>query len=820
MKFKSMLLLVMLFAVATFTLVSCDLPFGDSPDETTAAPAATTTAAATTTTASVTTTAPVTTTASVTTAPPNPFEGVALADGAFTYDGTAKALTVTGAPDGAVVTYAYAKNDAAVDAAIDAGTYTVTATISYNGESEIKTATLTINKKAVAVGATFANGTAAYTGAAMSYEAATGFDAALFNVAYTYSADMINAGEYDVTATFTLKDAANYEIDGAATATAKFVITKAPIDLSAVAFPAAGTNYFKGTAFDFEVLNLPAGVAVAYTYTLDGAAADALLNVGTYTVTATFTSANYEIAADSAITAEFTILKALADMSGITLADQSLAYTGAALEYVVAGLPAGVDAVITYKQADAAASPINAGTYTAVISFVSDGYTIPAEWAEKTATLVITPKDVTIAGAVFEGDAFVYDGSTKTYAPVTGYDSTIFNVTYAIEGDQVNAGSFTATATFALVDAANYNLVGETTMTATYTIAKAKATIGTIADGGDVYNGEAKKHEAATGYDAAIFNVTYTYSGNMTDAGEYTVTATFTLKDAANYEIEGETAVTAKFVITPKKVAVGATMAGASYVYDATEKAYNEAIGFDAAIFDVAYTVSGDRVKAGSFTVTATFTVKSANYEIDGENTVSATYEIAKADIEVTVSFPEANTGVYNGSAHVYEIVDLPEGLTVSYEASGNMTDAGTYTVTATIKKDENYNAKVVVGEYTITPKEVSIADAAPAWNVDGADQFANGYAYKTDGETACSMVLANEADLAAKGLAVTYATTLLPSTSFETEKDVVAPVTAYGTYKTVATFTALNGNYKLVGDATMEIVWGVYDDVWSPLVK
>ena len=259
-----MLLLVMVLILGTFVLSSCDAvggvmdgvggvvdgvvdKLGDVPvigdiigKDTTTEATVTTTAPVTTTEPAATTTAPVTTTEPV--EPADPFENVALADGNYTYDGEAKALAVVGAPEGAVITYAYAKDGAAVDAAVNAGVYAVTATIEYNGDSITKTATLTIAKKAVAVGATFADGSATYTGEAMTYESATGFDADLFTVAYTYSADMIGAGEYIVTATFTLKDADNYEIDGDATVPAKFVINKAPIDLSAVAFPACSLH--------------------------------------------------------------------------------------------------------------------------------------------------------------------------------------------------------------------------------------------------------------------------------------------------------------------------------------------------------------------------------------------------------------------------------------------------------------------------------------------------------------------------------------------------------------------------------------------------
>ena len=844
MKIKSMLLLVMVLILGTFVLSSCDAvggvmdgvggvvdgvvdKLGDVPvigdiigKDTTTEATVTTTAPVTTTEPAATTTAPVTTTEPV--EPADPFENVALADGNYTYDGEAKALAVVGAPEGAVITYAYAKDGAAVDAAVNAGVYAVTATIEYNGDSITKTATLTIAKKAVAVGATFADGSATYTGEAMTYESATGFDADLFTVAYTYSADMIGAGEYIVTATFTLKDADNYEIDGDATVPAKFVINKAPIDLSAVAFPAAGTNYFKGTAYTYEVENLPAGVVATYTYVLNGAAVDELLNVGKYTVTAAFSAANYEIAADSAISAEFEILNTLADMSEIVLNELTLVYNGAKQDYVIEGLPAGIKAELSYTQDGLAANACNVGTYDVVIKFTSEGYTIPDDWKMKTAVLKIAPKKVDLTGVTFEGGAFDYDGTLKTYDPATGYDSNVFNVTYDVVGDQTNAGSFTVTATFSLIDAVNYELSGTNQLTATYTIAKAKVAIGTLADGSDVYDGTAKKHEAAEGYDADIFAVSYSYSGDMIAAGKYTVTATFKLIDEANYEIVGNASVDAEFVIAKKAVAVGATFANGSATYTGEAMTYEAATGYDASIFTVEYSYSGNMTDAGDYTVTATFKlIDENNYEIDGDATMTATFVINKADIDLSgVAFADSLGNVYTGALQTYEAATGYGALTVVYTYSADMINAGEYTVTATFSNGDNYNDATLTATYTIVAKEVSIEGIELVWNVAGADKFGKYYAFQLVEDASYAMVLVDESALAANGIIVTYTTIQLAETTFENDTVVNGAVTECGTYKTVANFAAVDGNYKLVGETSIETIWGVYIERWTPVVK
>ena len=911
MKTKFLLLLAFVLLVGTLVLTSCDISGLLGPATTTAG---NTTTAPAPTTEPVTTTVPVTTTAPVTTtvAPVDPFEDVALADGNATYNGEAKTLTVTGAPAGAVVTYAYAKDGATVDAAINVGTYTVTATVSYNGESVEKTATLTIapatvtladvtfdggsfvysgetnnyteatnlpagitvtyavegdqinvgsftvtatfaadanhklegeatktvtytitakavdmsgvifrddtaeydptvalayvaknlpdgvsatytyllngvevtemknvgvytvvanfesqdsnykipdgleeqivtftiTKKSVAVGATFADSSAVYTGAKMTYEAATGFNADIFNVVYTYTqngeaVEMKNAGEYTVTATFTLKDAVNYEIVGDAAYTATFTITKADIDLSAVAFPAAGTNYFKGEAFTYGVDNLPKGVTVTYTYTLNGAAADALLSVGTYTVTATLSADNYNIPADKAtITAEFTILNVLADMSGVKLDALSVVYDGKLQAYTIVGLPAGINTSITYTQDGLAANPVEAGVYAVAIVFSSTDYTIPADWKVKETTLTITQKEVDLSGIVFNGATFEYDGEEKTYTEATGAD--LFNVAYT-DVEMINVGTYTVTATFTLKDTKNYKLVGDDKITATFKITKKKVALeATFANGTGVYNGATQKYEAAA-FDAEKFKVIYTYSAEMVNVGEYTVTATFALTEAY-----------------------------------------------------------------------------AANHVLEGSDTLTATYTITKAEIDISgVSFVSGN-GVYTGLAHTYEAATGYGDLTVTYIYSADMINVGEYSVTATFTKDDNYMPATITVVYTITPKATSTAGLGLAWNIPaGATKVGDAYAIKkAAGSDATYAMVLDEAALAANGIKVTYTTTKLGATQYEPSTEVTAPVAEYGDYVTVATFTALNDNYTVVDSASMTITWGIYDENWTPVIK
>ena len=88
----------------------------------------------------------------VTEKPKEEFTGISMNDKTVTYDGKAQTIEVVGAPTDAKVEYTYTKAEDTVDKAIDAGTYTVTATVSKEGYNNwTKTATLTINPKTLTV---------------------------------------------------------------------------------------------------------------------------------------------------------------------------------------------------------------------------------------------------------------------------------------------------------------------------------------------------------------------------------------------------------------------------------------------------------------------------------------------------------------------------------------------------------------------------------------------------------------------------------------------------------------------------------------------
>ena len=226
--------------------------------------------------------------------------GVTFENKTVTYNGEVQALTVTGTlPDNVTVTYSS-------NGIENAGSVTITATFAtsdtnYNAP-EAMTATLTVAPRQLtftgykAVDREY-NGDTAITLTGGTLKDILSGD----EVSYTYSAEMntANAGENTVTVKITLtgKDAGNYTV--ATPATTNVTIAKATYDMSDVKFEDKSATY-NGAAQSITINGtLPAGVNVSYSG--EG------VNVGVYTVTATFTGDFDNYNAISDMTAKLTI---------------------------------------------------------------------------------------------------------------------------------------------------------------------------------------------------------------------------------------------------------------------------------------------------------------------------------------------------------------------------------------------------------------------------------------------------------------------------------------------------------------------------------
>lgn len=141
------------------------------------------------------------------------------------------------------------------------------------------------------------------------------------------------------------------------------------------------------------------------------------------------------------------------------------------------------------------------------------------------------------------------------------------------------------------------------------------------------------------------------------------------------------------------------TLSDATFSYDGTEKTVEISGELPTGVY-VQYT-DNKKTDAGVYTVTARL--------VDGDGivlkTMTATLTINKAVYDMSgVSLPDV-THAYNGTEDTPSIVGtLPEGVSVSYQTSGVIKNAGTYTVMATFVGNPNYeDIPYMTATYTVT---------------------------------------------------------------------------------------------------------------------
>ena len=125
-----------------------------------------------------------------------------------------------------------------------------------------------------------------------------------------------------------------------------------------------------------------------------------------------------------------------------------------------------------------------------------------------------------------------------------------------------------------------------------------------------------------------------------------------------------------------------------TFVYDGKSK-LPEAYYYDVSGKKIYPTVTGASINAGKYTAVAV--VGDSNYKLIGE---SQGYEIKKADYDFSSVVWSKDSFIYDGSKKSITVSGLPDGVSVIGYSSDRATNAGIYTVTASLSYDEkNYNA-------------------------------------------------------------------------------------------------------------------------------
>ena len=422
-------------------------------------------------------------------------------------------LTVT-------LTYTSTGGYNSTDVPTDAGTYTVTASIS-DGNYKL-TGTVTaefVIRKAAPDYEKPENLIATYGDTLASVTLPAGWS-------WESEGDTLvgNAGSNTFTAAFTPDDTANYNIVTGVELTVQ--VAKATPNVTATV-NTDGTVYTSDSLYKIKITADAGGVAGEIVWN-EGQALTAGENSYTWTFTPTDTD-NY-----NTVTGSSKIVVSAMKETGITVTKQPTKTDYTALESFAAD---GMEVTLHY--ADDASKVISDYTLSIegqddmVLRYGTDGsVTVTVTYNGHTAKVQVTVEKIVVevpsavSGLVYNGSVQVGVAENDAYT-VTG-------------GSATSAGNYEATV--ALRDSENYVWSGVFNGTISWSIAKAKYDMSGIAfeDKTVSHSGEAQTI-AISGTLPAGVTVTYTYAkdGETVDgaveAGEYTVTAVFT-GDAANYE--------------------------------------------------------------------------------------------------------------------------------------------------------------------------------------------------------------------------------------------------------------------------------------------
>ena len=316
----------------------------------------------------------------------------------------------------------------------------------------------------------------------------------------------IDAGQYTVTLTFET-DSLNYRIPSPIARTLTISPYEAAVSFEQLSFVYDGTPKIPvARALGAEGAVLP--------ITVSGAGTDA----GIYTAYASVSDPNYRLCDAEA---EFEILKADLDFSGIIWSSESFVYDGGLHSVTVSGLPSNVS-LVGYTDS----TFTEAGEYTATAAIVYDvrNYNVPAPL---THSWRILTADYDFSDCLFLDSEYIFDGCLHYPRMVgnipVGADGSSPSFSYSRGVTHVFEGRVKITVAFS-VSSKNYNTPQSLEL---YVKINPKPINVLWGELNFVYNAE--PHIPTAHSDECEISV----AGSATDAGEYTAVATAVNSDYA-----------------------------------------------------------------------------------------------------------------------------------------------------------------------------------------------------------------------------------------------------------------------------------------------
>jgi hypothetical protein len=600
---------------------------------------------------------------------------ITLGSLSHTYDGNPKSATTTTNPAGLTVQLTY---DGSSTVPVNAGTYSVVATISLPNYVGTASGQLTIGKASSAI--TWSNPSDITYGTPLGATQLNATSSVPGSIAYSPNGGtVLNAGPQSLTAEFTPTDGNNYE---AASKTVTVNVAKAP---QTITFGQLVNKKFGDADFTVSA-NVNSSLAVNLSANgpcaLSGNTVH-ITGVGSCNLTAS-QDGNENYLAATPVSQSFTIEKGTAT---VTIDGLSYTYDGAAKSATTTTNPSGLTVNITYN--GSATAPVNAGNYAVVATVNDQNYegTVTAQLTIGKGTPVVT----------WTNQSPITYGTSLSASQLSATSNVpgSFNYTPA-SGTLLNAGmGQTLSVSFTATDSANYNGANKgvtiDVLKASQTIDFAHIANKTFGDTDFNINANATSQLtvsfSATGQCSVLGNTI-----KINGAGSCTITAS----QAGNDNYLAATPVSQTFSIV--KSAASVSLSNLSYVYDGAEK--KPTASTTPAGLTVALTYDGSTsapTNAGSYSVVAT--INDSNYE----GSAIGQLVITKATPVISWTTPASITyGTPLDAALLNATATVPG--TFEYEPGvGTVLNAGTHqTLKVNFTPDD-------AGNYNLAAKQVQV---------------------------------------------------------------------------------------------------------------
>ena len=401
------------------------------------------------------------------------------------------------------------------------------------------------------------------------------------------------------------------------------------------------------------------------------------------------------------------VLVVTADSKTITYSDPEPDFT-----FQYSGFSGGdTEAVIdTLPTCDVTGPNSDAGTYTIECSGGADDKYLFISYVD--ATLTINKATPTLS---VSNSPVIYDG-TPHAATVTGSVPGVpSNILTGGAATQTDANTYAVTADFTPTDTTNYNsLVGAPA--GNFVINKVTPVL-SITNSPVVYDGDPHAASVSANVAGNVTNVLTGGSATKTNAGTYTVTASFTPSDPANYNTLTNVTV-GNFIIDKATPILSIT--NSPVTYDGQPHSADVTSSALGTVSNVRMGGAASQINAGTYAVLADFTpADPVNYNSLTDSTVG-NFIINK----VTPTLSVTNSPVlFNGEPHAAVVEGSAAGNVSNVLTGGaaSQVNVGTYPVTASFTPTDTTNYETLVGASAgnfvisndiIPPTVVSVARA------------------------------------------------------------------------------------------------------------